>query len=330
MYKIQSLYEMIIVGAGPAGISLGSEAVHAGIDVKKILILEKANNHSWSIRRYYPEEKLVTANYKGVDAVCKGTLCLLDSSKEETLTYLDQVIEDNKLYVRYNHSVHEIKKLRSGYYVVRANHDEFVTKTIAIAIGIMGKPNKPSYSIPRECLKQVLYDVTSIPLVQKKVLVVGGGDSACEYAQYLSEKNQVIFSYRQKQITRMNDINLKSFNAMTSQGKISALLGSDIEKVEAHNGQVQVFLKTGQGPIVVDYIIYALGGTSPKNFLINSGIKMSKEGPELSEFFETSQEGIFLLGDLSAGKTGGSINLAFNSAHDAMQEFCRSYLDCRI
>ena len=64
--------------------------MRAGIDRKKIVVLEKAEGHSWSIRKFYPEQKLVAANYKGISAICKGELCLLDSSKSETLSYLDK------------------------------------------------------------------------------------------------------------------------------------------------------------------------------------------------------------------------------------------------
>ena len=47
--------EIIIIGAGPAGISMAVEAVNAGISNDKILILEKAEEHSFTIKKYYPD-----------------------------------------------------------------------------------------------------------------------------------------------------------------------------------------------------------------------------------------------------------------------------------
>ncbi|MFN4111165.1 MAG: NAD(P)-binding domain-containing protein, partial [Ignavibacteria bacterium] len=58
----------IIVGAGPAGISTAVEAINAGISSEKILIIEKAEAHSFTIRKFYPQSKPVTANYKGMEA----------------------------------------------------------------------------------------------------------------------------------------------------------------------------------------------------------------------------------------------------------------------
>ena len=57
-------------------------------NAENLLIIEKAAEHSFSLRKYYPDAKLVTANYKGLPAVCTGVLCLTDASKGETLTYI--------------------------------------------------------------------------------------------------------------------------------------------------------------------------------------------------------------------------------------------------
>ena len=74
------MFHLVVVGAGPAGISLAVEATTAGIAGEKILILEKAEAHSWSIRKFYPEQKLVTANFKGLEAICHGVMCIRDMS----------------------------------------------------------------------------------------------------------------------------------------------------------------------------------------------------------------------------------------------------------
>lgn len=324
----KSLYDLIIVGAGPAGISLAVEGVKANIKAENILVLEKFENHSWSIRKFYPEDKLVTANYKGTDVSCVGNMCLLDSSKAETLDYLTDAIEENQINVLYQHPVSEIKKLRNGQYVVCANSECFVTKTIGIAIGVLGKPNRPDYPIPPKISKSVFFDVTSTTFKNNNVLVVGGGDSASEYCQFLvNQGNSVSLSYRRDSFSRMNDINLKYIEELERQQKVNVLLSSDILGLEEANGRVKVNFKDGSD-LSFDYVVYALGGTTPRNFLEGIGIAMTKEGPEVTDFFESKHEGIFLLGDLTAGKGGGSINVAFNSSHQAIKEVCNMYLDC--
>jgi len=330
MYEDQSLYEVVIVGAGPAGISLAAEARERGIEPHRIILLEKAPDHSWSIRKFYPQEKLVTANYKGQDVSCDGSMCLMDSTKDQTLNYLGEAIDKYSLQVLYNHNVEEIKKLANGQYVVCSGHECFVTKTVAIAIGVMGRPNRPSYTIPSDISKQVFYDISSENLKGKSVLVVGGGDSASEYAQYLIQRgNKVTLSYRRDKFSRMNDINSKTLFTLRDQERCELLLGSDIESIEKSGEKVKVNFKK-LDPIDYDALVYALGGTTPKNFLDAIGIKMTKEGPEVSNFFESEEkEGIFLLGDLTA-KEGGSINVAFNNSHRAMEELCSMYLDLSL
>ena len=78
---------VLIVGAGPAGISMGVEAANNGIDSDKILVVEKFPEHSWSIRKFYPDQKLVMATYKGQEPNCLGDMCIMDSSKNETSTF---------------------------------------------------------------------------------------------------------------------------------------------------------------------------------------------------------------------------------------------------
>ena len=58
-------------------------------------VLERAPEHSWIIRKYYPAGKPVLANYKGIEARCEGVLCIPDLTREETLSYLDRAIRDS-------------------------------------------------------------------------------------------------------------------------------------------------------------------------------------------------------------------------------------------
>jgi thioredoxin reductase (NADPH) len=108
------MYEMVIIGAGPAGISMAAEARGVGIAAGKILILEKGDAHSWAIRKFYPASKPVLANSKGIQAVCTGVMCLTDMTKEETLTYIDRVIADCRLQVHYKEAVTAIRPAQDG------------------------------------------------------------------------------------------------------------------------------------------------------------------------------------------------------------------------
>ena len=319
------MYEMIIVGAGPAGVSMAVEARAAGIPSKQILVLEKGDTHSWAIRKFYPAAKVVLANYKGIEAVCAGVMCISDMSKEETLTYIDRAIADHELSVRYNEGVNGIRHLPDGRFIVETAKGNYETGRCVVAIGILDKPNKPGYRIPVSLNKRIHYDLTSAVLENEECLVVGGGDTASEYCQYLVEHgNRVTLSYRQTEFSRLNRVNYESLMALEQRGQVTILRGSNIRQVaEDPAGHVSVlFAEDEISPMSFAHVVYALGGTTPTNFLKAIGIAFDGTAPVIKEGYETSVPGLYLIGDLSAGRKGGSINLAFNMAAEAMRSIC--------
>lgn len=324
------MFDIIIIGAGPAGISMAVEAREAGISNEKILLIEKAEEHSFTIKKYYPDNKLVTANFKGFAAQCTGVMCLADSTKQETISYLDKAIEKNNLNVHYSEVVYKINQEKNNQkFVIYTDKNNYESKVVVVSVGILGKPNKPEYKIPPSLNARVLFDVTSIEIINSKVLVVGGGDSASEYCQFLNQMgNNVTLSYRRTYFKRMNVINQQSLTAMANQGKIKIYTGSNITSIEDDNGKPKVIF-TERESETFDYIVNALGGTTPDNFLKLIGIEFNGPNPILKDGYETSVPGLFLTGDLSAGKKGGSIIWAFNSSKAAMKKICENYLECK-
>jgi thioredoxin reductase (NADPH) len=327
-----SNYDMIIVGAGPAGISMAVEAVKAGICSEKILILEKGEAHAWSIQKLYQENKLVTANFKGQAAVCHGVMCIGDLSKKETLNYLDKAIYDYQLSVHYEEevsSIHQLKKEKG--FQLDTSKGEYKAKVCVIAIGIFGRPNKPNLKLPASLKEKFHYDITSTPIENSKVLVVGGGDSASEYVQFLHEKNnQVTLSYRKNEFNRMNDINRDSIIMLRDEHKVNIYFSSNISEIVEEGGKAKVFFNEDNYEVeIFDHVVFALGGTTPQNFLKLIGIEFDGVEPLVDENNETNISGLYLIGDLSAGKKGGSIISAFNSAVKAMDSVCEGYLDCQ-
>jgi thioredoxin reductase (NADPH) len=326
--------DLLIVGAGPAGISTAVEAREAGIEADRILVLEKGPEHSYAIRKFYPDDKRVDAVYKGIPAVSEGRISLQDGTKQQTLDFLGDTIRDFSLQVSYGEGVDTIRKLDDEQrFEVVTPKGSHTAKVVVIAIGILGKPNLPDYKIPRNELRgHVHWDVTSDKLMGEQALVVGGGDSAADFAHYLVARGfHVDLSYRKPELTRMNQINLADINGMAKAGRLELLLPSDIVRLEAVEGKPRaVFLQEGLAPRVYDHVVYALGGSTPAGFLQATGIELRGTEPTLREGGETSVPGLFLAGDLTAGKKGGSIISAFNSGVAAMRVICRDYLDCPI
>ena len=325
--------DLVIVGAGPAGISTAVEAREAGIAPDRILALEKGPVHSYAIRKYYPDDKRVDAVYKGIPAISEGKITLADGSKQQTLDFLDETIQKFELNVHYGEGVDYIKK-QDDLFEITTPKGSFTAKVVVIAIGILGKPKVPDYKIPKgEPRGKVHFDVTSDKLEGERALVVGGGDSAADYVHYLVARGfRVDLSYRKSELSRMNSINVADMNGMAQAGRLELLMPSDVVGLEVADGGKPrvVFAQAQIPPRVYDHVVYALGGTTPAGFLQATGIELKGGEPLLREGGETSVPGLFLAGDLTAGKKGGSIISAFNSGVAAMRVICRDYLNCPI
>lgn len=323
-------FDLVIVGAGPAGISTAVEAREAGIPPQRILVLEKGPAHSYAIRKYYPDDKRVDAVYKGIPAISEGKITLADGTKQQTLDFLDETIRRWELNVRYDEGVDYIKK-DSELFELTTPKGQYTAKVVVIAIGILGKPNVPAYKIPKAELRgRVHFDVTSEKLDGERALVVGGGDSAADYVHYLVARGfKVDLSYRGTELFRMNQINVADIHGMAQAGRLELLMPTNIERLEAAEGKPRAVFKEAPAR-VYDHVVYALGGTTPAGFLQATGIELRGGEPILREGGETSVPGLFLAGDLTAGKKGGSIISAFNSGVAAMRIICRDYLYCPI
>lgn len=328
------VYDLLIIGAGPGGIALAAEAHASGIDSSQVLILEKAHSHNWAIRQLYPEQKITTANYKGFTAKCEGLLCLTDMTKAQTIEYFDKVISDYSINITYDTEVYGMQPTANhndGRFHIKTSKGIFETRVLAVAIGIFGRPNKPTgYAFPPSLRLRLLFDITSVTIRNEYVLVVGGGDTAAEYVQYLqAEGNHVTLSYRQAEFVRLNEQNRAALLGMESRKEVEILRSTNIKTIEDDHGRPRVvFLEDSVLPRTFERVIFALGGTTPTNFLRTLGIMFNDQGPVFDEAGATNVPGLYLLGDLVVGKRGGSIITAFNSAVRAMNRICTHDLAC--
>lgn len=332
MNTVERDLDLIIVGAGPAGIALASEARAAGVPAGRIAVVERGNVHSWVIRKYYPAAKPVLANYKGIEARCEGVLCIPNLTVDQTLSYLDRAILDSGVAVSYEEEVYRIGREPDGLLRVESNTCVRRARVVVIAIGILGRPKKPAHPIPRDVQGRVFFDVTTEEIRDRDVIIVGGGDSAMEYCQFLvQEGNRVTLSYRGTELTRPNPINRESVLTLEQQGRLRIILASNVAGLEAAGERVRIrFEEAAVDPLEVDRVVYALGGTTPDNFLKSAGIEFDGPQPRLTKSFGTSVPGLFLAGDLTAGQKGGSIILAFNSAATAMRQICEDHGICAL
>jgi thioredoxin reductase (NADPH) len=321
------LQDLVIIGAGPGGIASGVEAKLAGL--KKVMILEKADYHNDVIQKFYKQGKRVDKDWQGKKFEFKGNVTFEDGTKEHYLEQMDTLIDkhDLKDHIFYNHHVYSVKKICDSVFAIASNKElgAVLAKKVVIAIGRMGKPNRPAYRFPPKVRSRLNFNLDRVE-PNEKVLIVGGGDTAGEYAYGLVDMHigcSVTLNYRRSEISKMNKINKDILMEYAQMGKINLKLGVDIEDVEAtEDKRVKVNFKDGSSE-VYDRVVYALGGTTPVDFLRHSGIELdeNQEAKYNKETFETNIKGLYVIGDVAV--SSGSIALAMNHAYDAIQDIAK-------
>ena len=135
-----------------------------------------------------------------------------------------------------------------------------------------------------------------------------------------------------RRVTRPNPINRESVLELEREGRSRTLLPSNVTRLEGRGRQ-------GPGSLSGSRARCARRGSdrlrprrdeTPENFLKAAGIAFDGPEPKLTDSFATSVAGLFLAGDLTAGRQGGSIILAFNTAAAAMRRICENYGICAM
>ncbi|KEA46460.1 pyridine nucleotide-disulfide oxidoreductase [Campylobacter mucosalis] len=313
---MSKIYDLVVIGGGPCGIGAVVEAKTAGL--VNVLMIEKGDNHNQTIRKFYKDNKRVDKEYKGQDSTIHGIVAFEDGTKESTLDFFDKLLDDGKIEVQFNCEVENVKKNDDGNFSVVTAKGTYTAKNVMIAIGKMGRPNKPDYKIPPSLNEVVNFNLNNCSS-KEKILVVGGGNSAVEYAIELCQYNKTTIAYRKDSFSRVNETNKEALWALEQNDKIKVRLNHDIVELENESGRVRVQYNNGKIR-VYDRVVYAIGGSSPVDFLQKCGIKTDDKGnPEVNENYESNIKGLYIGGDLVL-KNGGSIVVALNHAHQVVKD----------
>ncbi|MDO4674118.1 NAD(P)-binding domain-containing protein [Campylobacter sp.] len=300
--------DLIVIGAGPTGIGC---AVEARLKNKEVLLLEKSGAICQTLLQFYKDGKRVDKAYKGCEGTNYGHIPFEDGTKESTIETLQNALKEHKIEPVFGSEVESVKK-ENGLFHVSTGGGVYACENIIIAIGRMGKPNKPDYKLPSSLNKIINFNANSVQ-GGEKILVVGGGNSAAEYAVDLASGNEVSLCYRRKEFTRLNDINLKDLTEAGQLGRVRLRLGVDIEAVEDEGGKAKVRFNDGASELY-DRLIYAIGGSTPLDFLQKCGVAVDDKGvPLMDENKQSNVKGIFVAGDI-ATKNGASIVTGLNDA----------------
>lgn len=307
---MSNIYDLVIVGAGPGGLGAAIEAKANGL--QNVLLIEKGDAHSQTIVKFYKDGKRVDKEYKGQDSTVLGVIPFEDGTKESTIAFFDKLIADYGVDVVFNSEVESVKKNGELFEISTAKQN-YSAKNVIVSIGKMGKPNKPDYKIPLTLNAIVNFNLDKCSSGEK-VLVVGGGNSAVEYAVDLCQNNTTTLAYRRDTFGRVNDTNLEALEKAKNEGKLNVALNHDISELSDEGGKAKVSYTNGNSD-VYDRVIYAIGGSSPVDFLNKCGIKIDDKGTAIvDENYQTNITGLYASGDIVL-KNGGSIVVALNHSY---------------
>jgi thioredoxin reductase (NADPH) len=266
--KDPSVYDLIIIGAGPAGISASLTAKKHGLN---FLTLEQDSLGGTVFN--FPRSKIVMT--APMQLPLYGKVKLFDTSKTELLELWQSVLAKNEIDIRENTKVESIEITGGRFRVLTLQGEAFNTQAVLLAIGRRGSPRK--LGVPGEGLEKVTYRLLEPENINgKRVVVVGGGDSAIEAALSLAEQNEVVLSYRSDAFSRLKPKNREKLDAAVTQGKIKVKLKSNLLKIEPE--KVVMTAEPSAETIILDNdLVYIFaGGELPTQFLQKAGVEITK------------------------------------------------------
>jgi len=257
--------DVVIVGAGPAGLSAGLSAIENKLNY---VIIDQESSLGGTIY-HYPRNKIVMTS--SVNLALVGTVKLGEISKESLLSFWQDIVSKTGLKVNFNERMDSIEK-QGDTYVVKTPRGEYRARSVLLAIGRRGTPRK--LGVPGEELPKVVYRLIDPEQYKgQKVLVVGGGDSALEAAIAISEQpdSSVILSYRGDVFGRVKVKNRQRLEEAERSGKLKVALNSNVLSI--HPDSIVLETEGQEEQLPNDAVIISAGGILPTDLLKKVGIE---------------------------------------------------------
>jgi thioredoxin reductase (NADPH) len=253
------VYDVLIVGAGPAGISAALRATE-----KKLNYITIDEGEIGGTVAKYPRQKLVMTS--PVEFPMHGKFKKTELSKEELIAFWQKVLQRADFKLRQGEKVQDVKKGEDGIFTVSTTKSEYRAQSVVLALGKSGSPRK--LGVKGEDMPKVMYRLIEADhYINKKILVVGGGDSAVEAAMGLGHQvgNQVTLSYRKEAFGRIKERNSQRIEESVRKGKVKVVFNSI--PVEFKEKSVLMEVNGKQEEIPNDWVWIFAGGEPPTAFL---------------------------------------------------------------
>lgn len=256
--------DVVIVGAGPAGLSATLAAKQHKL---RHVTIEQEESLGGTIY-HYPRNKIVMT--APIDLPIVGKVKMSEISKEALLEFWQDVIDRSGVKILFNERMEKLEQCGEGFIVTTAR-STFRARSVLLAVGRRGTPRK--LDVPGEELPKVVYRLVDPGQYRgQRVLVVGGGDSALEAALALAEEpgTRVTLSYRGDAFGRVKAKNRARLEEAQSLGRIDVRLNSNVRRIEPKT--VQLDRQGIPASLDNDAVIVCAGGILPTPMLKEMGI----------------------------------------------------------
>lgn len=295
--------DLIIIGAGPAGLSAAEVAGREGLNY---LVIEKGTIAN-TIRQY-PVGRTMFSTPNEVE-MHEGALKPVREkpSREELLSHYVHFVLDNDLHINSGETVLSVTGDVENGFVVRTDVGEYRARSVLFAIGAMHHPRW--LGVPGEDLPKVHHRfVDPYPYVRKEALVVGGGNSAAEAALFLSEEGarttmaiwREDWENRDPKAGAMKHWVRTPLEAEIKAGRLKVVLYKQIDEIRER--EVKLTTETGESMTLANDVVFVLTGSDADLSLLKAlGVKT--EAGKLTEVpvydpetFETNVRGVYVAG----------------------------------
>jgi thioredoxin reductase (NADPH) len=258
------VFDVCIVGAGPGGIAASLRAIEA----KLSYVTLEQDEFGGTVAKY-PRQKLVLTS--PVEFPGYGKFNKLEISKEELLAFWTKMSQRTDLKIRTNEKVDKVSRDPDGLFTVVTPKGGYRARTVVLALGRRGTPRK--LGVKGEQLPKVMYSlIEADAYTGKRIMVVGGGDSAVEVAMGLAlqKGNTVTLSYRKEAFARIKERNAQRIQECVRKGTVRVLFNST--PIEIRPTSVMLEVDGLAKEIPNDFVFIFAGGTPPNEFLVKCGV----------------------------------------------------------
>lgn len=297
------LLDLLIIGAGPAGLSAADAAAQAGLDY---LVIEKGLIADTIF--HYPVGRTVFSTPNELE-MREGALesCREKPTREELLSHYVRFALERELRVNTEEEAESIERIEPEGFRVRTTRAEYTAARVLFAIGAMQHPRR--LGVPGEDLPKVRHSFREpYPYVRKDAMVVGGGNSAAEAALFLAEEGartslviwRADWENRDPKKNSIKHWVRTPLEAHITRGNLRLVFFQEIEEITERS----VRIKLDDGETVTlpnDAVFVLIGSDADLTLLRQAGVLIEPHGLTQApvydpDTFETNIPGLYVAG----------------------------------